>query len=60
MGDLLVNRKQWIAITTGTKPMGTSNEDWKKLKGKARSTIWHCLTDFISLNVLEEETTETS
>ena len=39
MEDLLVNKDQWITVDPGTKPMGVSDEEWKKLDRKAKSTI---------------------
>ena len=43
MEDLLVDKDQWITIDLGTKPTTMSDEDWKKLDRKAKSTIWLCL-----------------
>ena len=37
--DLLVDKDQWIAVDPGTKPMGVTDEEWKKLDRKAKSTI---------------------
>ena len=31
MEDLLVDKDQWIIVDPGTKPMGVSDEEWKKL-----------------------------
>jgi len=39
MEDLLVDKDQWIAVDPNTKPMGVSDEEWKKLDQKAKSTI---------------------
>jgi len=39
MEDLLVDKDQWIAIYLGTKPTGVSDEEWKKLDLKEKSTI---------------------
>ena len=39
MEDLLVDNDQWIAVDLGTKPMGVSDEEWKKLYWTAKSTI---------------------
>ena len=39
MEDLLVDKDQWITVDLGTKPMTMSDEDWKKLDRKAKSTI---------------------
>ena len=38
------------------KPIGASNEDWKKLDRKARSIIHLYLEDSILLNVSKEDT----
>jgi len=39
MEDLLVDKDQWIVVDLGTKPMGMSDEEWKKLDQKSKSTI---------------------
>jgi len=39
MQDLLVDKDQWIMLDLGTKPMGVSDEEWKKLDWKEKSTI---------------------
>ena len=39
MEDLLVDREQWIAVDSGTKPIATSQDDWDKLERRERSTI---------------------
>jgi len=39
MEDLLVDKDQWIVVDLGTKPMGVSDEEWKKLDQKEKSTI---------------------
>jgi len=39
MEDPLVDKDQWIAVDPSTKPMGVSDEEWKKLDRKAKSTI---------------------
>ena len=56
MEDLLVDKDQWIAVDPGTKPMAMSNEDWKKLDRKAKSTIRLCVSDSVLLNVSREAT----
>jgi len=56
MEDILVDRDQWIAVDLGTKPTGTSADDWKKTDRKAKSTIRLCLSDSVLLNVSEEAT----
>jgi len=58
MEDLLVDKDQWIVIDPGTKPMGVSDEEWKKLDRKAKSTIQLCVLDSILFNVLGEATTK--
>ena len=54
MEDLLVDKDQWIAVDPGTKPTGMSDEDWKKLDRKAKSTIRLCVLDSVLLNVSGE------
>ena len=49
MEDLLVDKDQWIVVDPGTKPTGVSNEEWKKLDWKAKSTIRMCVSDSILL-----------
>ena len=49
---------QWIAVDPGTKPMTMSDEDWKKLDRKMKSTIWLCVSDSVLLNVSREATTK--
>eukprot|EP00253_Pinus_taeda_P021756 PITA_21756 len=56
MEDLLVDKDQWIAVDPGTKPTRVSNEEWKKLDRKAKSTIRLCVLDSVLLNVLGEAT----
>ena len=56
MEDLLVDKDQWIAIDPGTKPTTMSDEDWKKLDRKAKSTIQLCVSDSVLLNVSGEAT----
>eukprot|EP00253_Pinus_taeda_P014378 PITA_14378 len=56
MEDLLVDKDQWIAVDPGTKPMGVTDEEWKKLDRKAKSTIQLCVSDSVLLNVLGEAT----
>ena len=57
--DLLVDKDQWIVVDLGTKPMTMSDEDWKNLDRKAKSTIPLCVSDSILLNVSVEATTKT-
>eukprot|EP00253_Pinus_taeda_P030226 PITA_30226 len=54
MEDLLVDKYQWIMVDPGTKPTGLSDEEWKKLDQKAKSTIRLCVSDLVLLNVLGE------
>ena len=54
-----MDKDQWIAVDPGTKPTGMSDEDWKKLDRKAKSTIWLCVSDSVLLNVSGEATTKT-
>ena len=54
MEDLLVDKDQWIVVDLGTKPTGLSNEEWKKLDRKAKSTIQLCVSDSVLLNVSGE------
>ena len=39
MEDLLVDKDHRIVVDLGTKPMGVTDEEWKKLDWKAKSTI---------------------
>ena len=58
MEDLLVDKDQWIAVDPGTKPTGVTNEEWKKLDRKAKSTIRLCVSDSVLLNVSGEATSK--
>ena len=51
MEDLLVDIDQWIVVDPGTKQMEMSDEDWKKLDRKTKSTIWLCFLDSVLLKV---------
>jgi len=51
MEDLLVDKDQWIVVDPGTKPSGVSDEEWKKLDWKEKSTIRLCVLDSVLLNV---------
>ena len=53
-----MDKDQWIMVDTGTKPMGVSDEEWKKLDRKAKSTIRLCVSDSVLLNVSGEATTK--
>jgi len=56
MEDLLVDKDHSIMVDSGTKPMGVSDDEWKKLDRKAKSTIRLCVLDSVLLNVLGEAT----
>eukprot|EP00253_Pinus_taeda_P035421 PITA_35421 len=57
MEDLLADKDQWIAVDPGTKPTGVTDEEWKKLDRKAKSTIRLCVLDSVLLlNVSGEAT----
>ena len=43
-------------VDPGTKPTGVTNEEWKKLDWKAKSTIRLCVSDAVLLNVSGEAT----
>eukprot|EP00253_Pinus_taeda_P026116 PITA_26116 len=58
MEDLLVDKDQWIAVDQGTKLTRVTDEEWKKLDRKARSTIQLCVSDLVLLNVSGEATTK--
>ena len=59
MEDLLVAKYQWIAVDPSTKPTAISDEDWKKLDWKAKSTIRLCVSDLVLLNGSGEATVKT-
>ena len=52
-----MDKDQWTAVDPGAKPKKMSDEDWKKLDQKAKSTIWLCVSDSRFLNVSREATT---
>ena len=54
-----MDKDQWIMVDPCTKPMKMSDEDWKKLDRKAKSTIRLCVSDSVLLNVSGEATTKT-
>eukprot|EP00253_Pinus_taeda_P004981 PITA_04981 len=58
MEDLLVDKDQWIAVDPGTKPKRVSDEEWKKLDQKPKSTIRLCVSYSVLLNVSGEATTK--
>ena len=39
MEYMLVDRDQWIMMYLGTTPIGTLEDDWKKLDQKVNNTI---------------------
>ena len=51
-----MDKDQWIAVDPGTKPTGVTDEEWKKLDRKAKSTIRLCVSDSVLLNVSGEAT----
>ena len=53
-----MDKDQWIAVDPGTKPTAMSDEYWKKLDRKAKSTIRLCVSDLVLLNVSGEATTK--
>ena len=59
MEDLLVDKDQWITVDPSTKPTTMSDEDWKKLDWKAKSTIRLRVSDSVLLNVSGEATVKT-
>eukprot|EP00253_Pinus_taeda_P007014 PITA_07014 len=56
MEDLLVDKDQWIEVDPDTKPTGVTEEEWKKLDWKAKSTIRLCVSNSVLLNVSGEAT----
>ena len=54
MEDLLVDKYQWIAVDLGTKPMGVSDEEWKKLDRKEKRIVQLCVSYSVLLNVSGE------
>ena len=51
-----MDKYQWIAVDPSTKPTGVSDEEWKKLDRKEKSTIRLCVSDSVLLNVSGEAT----
>ena len=43
-------------LDPSTKPMGVTDEEWKKLDQKAKSTIQLCVSNLVLLNILGEAT----
>jgi len=58
MEDLLGDKDQWVAVDPSTKPMVMSDEEWKKLDWKEKSTIQLGVSDSVLLNVSREATTK--
>ena len=46
-----MDKVQRIVVDLGTKAMGVSDEEWKKLDWKAKITIQLCVSNSIVLNV---------
>ena len=46
-------------VDRSTKPTTMSDEDWKKLDWKEKSTIRFCVSDLVLLNVFGEATMKT-
>ena len=55
MEDLLMDKYQWIMVGPCTKPMTSSDEEWKKLDRKTKITIRLCISDLVLLNILGED-----
>ena len=51
-----MDKDQCITVDPGTKPTEMSDEDWKKLDRKAKSTIRFCVSDSVLLNISGEAT----
>ena len=51
-----MDKDQWIVVDPGTKPTGVTDEQWKKLDRKAKSTIQLRVSDSVLLNVSGEAT----
>ena len=49
-----MDKDQWIAVDPSTKPMGMTDEEWKKLDQKEKSTIRLYVSDSVLLNVSRE------
>ena len=46
-----MDKDQWIAVDPGTKPTGVTDEEWKKMDQKAKSTLRLCVSDSVLFNV---------
>ena len=53
-----MDKDQWIPVDPGTKPTGVSDEEWKKLDRKAKSTIRLGVSDSVLLTVSREAMTK--
>lgn len=53
-----MDKYQWIVVDSCTKPTRVSDEEWKKLDWKAKSTIQLCVSDSVLLNVSGEATSK--
>ena len=51
-----MDKDQLIAVDPGTKPTGVTDEEWKELDRKSKSTIRLCVSDSVLLNVSGEAT----
>ena len=51
-----MDKDQWIAVDPGTNPTRVSDEEWKKLDWKTKSTIRLCVSDSVLMNVSGEAT----
>ena len=47
---------KWIVVDPGNKPMGVTNEEWKRLDWKAKSITRLCVLDSVLMNVSGEAT----
>ena len=53
-----MDKNQRIVVDLGTKPTRVSDEEWKKLDRKEKSTIRLCVSDSVFQNVLGEAMTK--
>ena len=51
-----MDKDQWITVDPGTKPSRVTDEEWKKLDRKAKSTIRLCVSNSVLLNISGEAT----
>ena len=54
----MVDKDQRIMLDLGTKPTAMSDEYWKNLDRKAKSTIQLCVSNSVLLNASGEATTK--